>query len=293
MKRIEAIVAIAVAVLFAGNAAAAPWKVGENGVTKGDKIRWAVSQAESGDTILVYPGTYRDLGIKVTKKLVILSAEGPEKTILDGDGLTFIFYFPSLGGESVVEGFTLENGKNKLYGGAIKLDNDSSPVLRHNIFRNNFSAVGGALYLPPRCNSLVENNLFIGNRTDTWGGAIYSQLGEPIIRNNTFINNSAKLGGAAVGLHSSSPKLTGNIFADHAEMSAVLVKTPKGEPEFGCNVFWNNGGDAYGVGENMKPVHDGSMKIVDPLFADKETFGLAAGSPCADAEGCGLIGWTP
>jgi len=64
-----------------------------------DYIQDAIDNADPGDTIMVCPGEY-DEQLKINKQLTILSANGAEETLIDGDGVNGLIW-DKPGGETV------------------------------------------------------------------------------------------------------------------------------------------------------------------------------------------------
>lgn len=270
---------------------AAPWKVGADGNADITMLKATIHEAENGDTILVYPGTYKGLRVAINKTLVILGVNGPEETILDGQGADFAFWISVAGASSHIEGFTFLKCTSAKLGGAINLVNGGSPTIRNNIFRGCEALFGGAIYCSPQTNPIIENNLFVDNISGSWGGAIYSQVGGPVIRNNTFIHNNAENGGGALAFHDAYPKISNNIFADGLSPSTVFLKTSRCKAEFQCNAFWNDHGKPIGFGEGVKASGDPSMLTADPLFLNSELYLLSDKSPYGKNGKCGRLGW--
>lgn len=127
--------------------------------------------AQSGDTVLVAPGVYTGPGNRnlrlYGKPIVVMSEEGPERTILDvqADFLSPARGFLIDGGEtaaSVVDGFTIMNGlmstpprpegaergsdaseRHDLSGGGLRVTFQSHPTIRNMIIRNCHSEISG------------------------------------------------------------------------------------------------------------------------------------------------------
>ena len=140
-------------------------------------IQSAVNDANDGDTILVYPGVYTDVagnGYVVSpqyKELSIFAVNGPEETIIDGQGSTRGVFSDccTTPPPFTLEGFTI---------------------------RNCVGSTGAGLYFYYGTVT-VSNCVFIDNEADNRGGAI-SAVGYAstiTIADCQFENNSAEYGG--------------------------------------------------------------------------------------------------
>ena len=76
--------------VMSGTALADTWTVDDDGKADFDNIQAAVDAASDGDEILVMPGTYTGTGEEVVriadKSVSLLSKDGLEQTIIDGEG---------------------------------------------------------------------------------------------------------------------------------------------------------------------------------------------------------------
>jgi hypothetical protein len=131
-------------------------------------IQAAVSAAREGDTVLVSPGIYFE-NIRLTGRNIVLTSQyyksanpaaAIRQTIIDGsrpaqaDTASCILVFRGESDRTVIQGFTIRGGTGTVWldpagngvfreGGGI-LTEGSSPVIRHNIIRDN-AASGAAM----------------------------------------------------------------------------------------------------------------------------------------------------
>jgi hypothetical protein len=198
-------------------------------------IQPALDVADPGDTVCVLPGTYtgplnRDLDFH-GKRVYLMSAAGPDSTIIDCEGSGRGFTLTS--GETattIIEGFTVTNGMTTgttwpyTAGGGMLLIG-SSPTIRDVVFEDNTASnCGGGLGCmdgaAPRlldCEFLwnvaewgggggmvcyngsspgLTRVKFIGNDGPEGGGLYAAMNSSPVLENCTFVGNSADLGGA-------------------------------------------------------------------------------------------------
>ena len=147
-------------------------------------IQAAIGAAANGDTIQVDPGTYVENINFLGKAIRVMSDQGPQVTVIDGNQAGPVVTFNSSeGSQSVLNGFTLRNGKAgvspALRGGGIRIEN-SSPTITGNAVTNNVAGDGG--------------------------GGISSSFGSPLIQGNTITNNgqiqgwSGGVGGGGISI---------------------------------------------------------------------------------------------
>jgi len=84
-----------------------------------DTIQKAIDACDSGDTIIVYPGTYEE-NIVVNKSLNIRSDQGYAGTVIDGgspvnpDEGSVITISGFVATDTVIDGFTIKNGSGRI-----------------------------------------------------------------------------------------------------------------------------------------------------------------------------------
>jgi subtilisin family serine protease len=155
-----------------------------------DSIQKAIDFALDTEKIVVLEGRYTGKGNRDIdfggKILTVRSQFGPATCVIDCQGFGRGFDFHNgEGSDSVLEGFTIINGKGN-NGGAINCIDNSSPVIRNCIFsRNSASGLGGAV-----CNSnsaaALINCTFHAN-TDLLGGGAVSNLSDGMIIINCIL----------------------------------------------------------------------------------------------------------
>ncbi len=155
------------------------------------QLQSAVSSG--GDIVFACSGT-------ISTSLTISSSTTIDATgqsvALDGGGSEQVLYVPS-GVTLTLNNLTIQNGRNKGGGGAIK--NGGTLIVTNSTFVNNTAigkgTGGGAIYnhygTLTVANSTFVNNSATGSSPN--GGAISSE-GSAIITNSTFFNNSSQAG---------------------------------------------------------------------------------------------------
>ncbi len=183
--------------------------VAEDTIPVVTSIQEAIDMAYSGQTIAVGPGTYREHIDFHGKDVDLFSLEGPEVTIIDGEGReddasemdSVVLFINGESNAARIHGFTITGGKGTAgsicgyelgigtrYGGGICTRN-ASPTIEGNI---------------------IEEN-------DVWGsgGGMYLDLGSPIVRDNIVRRNSAGYDAAGINLSQAGGQVIGNVIVDN------------------------------------------------------------------------------
>lgn len=211
-------------------------------------IQQAIESTRTGDTVMVSDGIYtgegnRDIHLPSSglKSITVTSENGPELTILDcqnlGRGFEFSDYHYDQ--NTVLNGFTIQNGLDTYYGGGIYLSGwHVSPIISNMIIKNCSAQNGGGISMldfawdsgiessPLFINCRIENNssevdgggvyiydsqdkggfapVFVnctisGNTATGYGGGMFVADAAPIILNSVIAYNQADKGG---GLYS-------------------------------------------------------------------------------------------
>ena len=182
-------------------------QIWRNGVLVGSytTITDAVNAAQSGDTIILEPGTYKENNINIKTSLSIVG-QTQTGTIIDGQGLGNIFIITPDNGiiftliNVTLQNGIIQNGTSPYNGGAIDYENsnghDGILNITNVIFAGNSAYNGGAIYAY-NVNLNIKNSTFTGNIASN-GGAIYNTYGTINDNNNIFIDNTAYYGGGAI-----------------------------------------------------------------------------------------------
>ena len=97
-------------------------------------ISHAVARATSGSTVIVEPGTYREMVLVATKITLISQSSQPSNTIIDATGLPVgIAILGSAAAGTVIEGFTVQNANNE----GIYVQDSSNVIIENNVASNN------------------------------------------------------------------------------------------------------------------------------------------------------------
>ena len=219
--------------------------------------------SNDGDIIVVSPGTYTGVGnrdIVFDGKAITVRSTDPNDPIIvtatiidcENSGRGFLF----LSGEdanSIVDGFTITNGKGDL-GGGMWIEN-SSPTVKNCVFSGNSAIyVGGGIYCY-QSSPTVKNCVFTTNICKNGGGGIYNWTNSsPTVSDCTFINNSAYTttgvcsGGGIHNRSDSSPTITNCKFIGNTakqDGGGIYNQTSSHPNVINCT-FINNSGRAGG-----------------------------------------------
>jgi hypothetical protein len=200
-----------------------------------DAIQEAIDVSAHGDTILAADGTYTGTGNRDIdfggRAITLKSEKGPESCIIDCEGSETAehraFHFHN--GEeadSVLEGFTIQNGFLSLYDGAAVYCSLASPTITGNIIRDNTTLYSGGAIYADRGSPLISRNIITCNTAKYAGGAIFLYYSFSVISDNIIAGNTNAGGpscstyGGAIALIQEAPVITGNLISGNATFGA-------------------------------------------------------------------------
>ena len=219
-------------------------------------IQAGIDAVASGDTVLVSPGTYAENLTISGKGITLRSEAGPSTTIVDGGAAGPVLTITTGdGNESLVEGFTLQNGHSS--DGAGIVIREASPHIRSNVIRDNHAGYwgggiyvyfasptiegntieqntatsGGGIQLGGAATPIVRDNLIRENQATAEGGAMQLfAAGYPTITRNTIVGNTAGRGGAIVMYNLADALIAGNVIVSNTagEGGGLYWLTPSG-----------------------------------------------------------------
>ena len=258
-------------------------------------IQEAITHASPGWTICLRNGVYsgfgnRDLDFQGKDLILCSESSNPDSCFIDCQGEEQephrgLLLLSGETSEAVLDGITILHGYAD-EGGAIKLENESSPTIRNCVLKDNYATLGGALYCSGSSNPRVENTLMHSNEGDG-GGAIACDNASPTFSNCTFSYNLSLGAGAAFLLYS-NPIFENCILSHSVDGPAVFGY--ESSPELSCtDVVWNEGGDWVGCIADQQNENDNFSNT--PAFCNPENgdFRLQPGSPCLpEHNSCGV-----
>ncbi|MCK4640549.1 MAG: matrixin family metalloprotease [Candidatus Marinimicrobia bacterium] len=180
-------------------------------------IQHGIDMTNDNDTVLVSPGTYvENINFNgkniVVGSLILTTGDTAyiSQTVIDGNQYGSVVTVEN--GEdstSLLTGFTLTNGygnyaspwgSSSYFGGGIYCNN-SSPLIRNLIIKNNIAAYGGGMSLC-NYNGTISNVVVINNQAVDWGrgGGILIWTATPIFQDVLIANNDAAHNGGGIWL---------------------------------------------------------------------------------------------
>ncbi len=181
-------------------------EVWNNGVgTDYSTIQDAINAAQSGDLIVLEPGTYDEDNFRITEDLTI---EGEGGTVIIDAGNNGIIFTVYNGVTLYISNLVLEDGVNSYKdsdGGAVYINSGGTLYAMNCTFMGNTASYGGAIYNSAAAFTLL-NCSFIRNSADNGNGGAICDEGDgkasegsatPNILNDCiFTDNTAGSGGA-------------------------------------------------------------------------------------------------
>ena len=207
-------------------------------------IQSAVDAADPDNVVLVADGTYNlAAGIKILTNIVIKSVNGSAVAIVDGGNAVRCFMLN--GGNVVINGFTIRNGKTTNNGGGINASFSRPKILNCTISGNEAEVGGGIICL---MSGIVSNCIITGNSSLVGGGMVFyygSDVYDCIISNNIATAAAESMGGGVLFLVGGNIK--GSIIVDNyaLRIGGGVVFTSNGSME-DCIVSGNSSLDSAG-----------------------------------------------
>ncbi|KPA16626.1 PKD domain protein, partial [Candidatus Magnetomorum sp. HK-1] len=178
------------------------------------RIQDAINDAENGDLILVKPGRYYENITFSGKALTVKSIEDdPSFTIIDGNNSGTVVRFEN--GEqpdSVLDGFTIQNGFNENSGGILVQESSdgtiSRPTIKNCIITNNTALEAGGGIGLFRSEPYILNCKIYENSAQLGAGISMQSFSAPDLRYVRIYENIAEESGGGLFIHTSSPLMS-------------------------------------------------------------------------------------
>ncbi len=213
----------------------------------------AISEADTGDVIEVYEGTYVE-NITVNKDITLrstypLDPEVRDETVIDGGSS----YEPVvvISSDCHFYGMKVQNGDcaDNIFsaGGGISINSDISPLIEYNKITNN-SARYGSIFIGGGSTAVISNNFITNNHASFNGGGIYVSSSSPEIYANTISGNQAEDDGGGINVYSDSyPEIYANIISgNQAKRNGGGISVYNSTPIIYNNTITDNEADFDG-----------------------------------------------
>ncbi len=250
-------------------------------------IQQGIDASTDGDTVLVQSGEYVENinfnGHNITLGSLFLTTGDTTyilETVIDGDSSGSVVTFEnSEDSTALIIGFTIQNGYAQ-YGGGIYCDG-SEPQIRNNYINDNITGYnqydhfgkGGGIFCRNNSSPIIQHNIIRNNVARPYweeyfyqpgkGGGIYSEYSNPMIIDNLIIGNSVYQSGysgngAGIYCENSNLLITNNNIIGN--LGDGLYCDDGSQPIITSNVFRNNSGNAIRTG-NSSPEINGNLII--------------------------------
>ncbi len=244
------------------NSSINPTSVSSDSVVPDDyeTINDAIENASNGDTIYVKSGFYDNTFINVNKNVTVISFDGPESTVLSGNGSSKVINFSS---SAEFIGFTIANGRgvgiNDGSESAITIKSNTNVIFRDSIIRDNRNTQTWSYAPVSNSGTAKFYNTRFTNNYGYYGGALHNRPGgKAEIYNCTFDNNEA-YHASAIWSHADGVIVKDTIFyRNNASSSHNNVIESGGQAGEYENVTFVNNND-YAFSRNTS---DGSKNII-------------------------------
>ena len=278
-----------------------------------DTIGEGVDVAIDDDTVQVAPGTYPENIDYYGKNIRIVSSDGPENTIIDGN-----WSGPCVGfwnGEdqtALLSGFTLRNGRNengagvsiwrsgpilenlvvvnnsaRNDGGGIHISESQDVVLRNVSIHRNWAGNNGGGIGVWESQSVALENVVVSDNVSQWSGGIYSHNTDWNIVNSVVVRNRSTrhVGGLKLETDGNTVNIVNSVVFDN--VATNLYAHNSGEPATMTVNYSCIQGGQEGLDVSDDLVVDWGTGNIDlhPAFYDpsSDDYSLQSGSPCIDA----------
>jgi hypothetical protein len=224
-------------------------------VNSESELEMALSNAElndEGDRIFLAPRTYIGHFSYDSSKgyPIYIMGFDPSTTILDGNNLMRVLSLRNdNGGDILVVGLTIRNGRSDTYGGGLSILTQSIngiagdiAVFNTMIKSNEADGNGGGMWLKSYTDSgtpgsiSVSYSLIQGNEAGDYGGGIYAEnwastvpAGEIKFTNNIITGNNSEFGAGAYGYsHTTGTRKPGDVVVTNNTISENIAGTNGG-----------------------------------------------------------------
>jgi parallel beta-helix repeat protein len=173
-------------------------------------IQSAINATFTGDTVLVYDGTYTENIDFLGRAITVRSVKGASVTIIDSRNTngSVVTFKSGEGLGAALDGFTIINGigtglLEESKGGGIYCYNSSPTITNCIVTENGANSSGGGIYCY-NSSPTITNCIISKNRASIGGGIYCYYSSSPIITNCTISGNEAIFYGGGIYISSTS-----------------------------------------------------------------------------------------
>ena len=178
-------------------------------------IQGAIDDALDGDEIVVAAGTYHETIDLLGKPLTLRSADGPQLTIIDIQGMadSVVTCAGGEGPETTLEGFTIAGGDKVGDGGAMFISQSGPTVTGCVVRDNSATGQGGGIYCTDDSHPALTGCTFTANTADGHGGGLYSTGSSLTVTGCVFAGNAALRGAGLYMLGGLEATVVNSVFS--------------------------------------------------------------------------------
>ncbi|MCK9209951.1 MAG: choice-of-anchor D domain-containing protein [Ignavibacteriaceae bacterium] len=232
-------------------------------------IQAGLNAAQSGDTVLVQPGTYYENIIwPDVNRIKLISAGDNSNTIIDAKKIANVINIVSNGlidTNTVVKGFNLINGDNVNNWGGILCNNANPKFENIEVNSNKANLNGGGIYMincsPLFINCNIHDNLVTGEGVYYGGGGIYANNSNAIFFNTTVSNNNGFFGGGVLLYQSNVDIQNCLIYKNTTRYQGGGLYLVRSSPHIVGTLIINNNGAGVYCYDRSKPTIE-NVKII-------------------------------
>ena len=262
-----------------------------------------IDAAVGGDLVLVAPGTYIENIDFLGKAITVRGEAGTEATVIDGNEAGSVASFASEETEeSVLEGFTLSNGKGVNGGGVFFGSNSSAKLIECVISQNTVDNYGGGIFSSFSSPTIMGCKIF-GNHAQHSGGGLYVHESTLTLTNCLVVENTSENSGGGIFMEDSHSSTIVNCTIS-ANNNAIVggdgVECDGPSPVITNSIIWGNYFTEIWGGSHPPQISYSDIKggwpgegniDADPLFVREDdlahtgewNFHLYLASPCVDS----------
>jgi hypothetical protein len=282
MRRLESSICVLAATLVvAGLTSAETIVVDQAGGGDVMTIEAGMALAEPGWTVEVRPGTYVE-NVVMTSGVVLESSNGPELTVIDGDGDTCVSCV-ACGSGTTVAGFTLVGGGGDVAGGVYVYDHADVEV-RDCIIRDQTVTFQAAAILVQRESyAFIHHNRFLNNTAPHTGAISVIVDSSADIQDNLFRGNAASIHTSCIGVNTADANITGNVFiANESVHSGTIHAAQPG-------TFLNVVGNTFIANHNTAGASGVYAYLGAAASVDQNIFAMNTGMPAVRVENGSML----